>query len=415
MNDANGSMTADESGRIFVYDAWNRLAAVRNSSNSPIVTYSIDALGRRITEDRPNANTVDHLYYSTGWQVLEERRGGAADSNIRRQYFWSIDYVDALTTRLDYASGAVSATYHAQYDANWNITAIADATSGVLERYIYDPYGAATVLYANGTVRGGSPYGWDYLHQGGRFDVDSNLYHFRHRDYSATLGRWTQTDPIGFDAGDFNLYRYVGNSPVDTLDPSGWKRKWWGKAGEIIRGVWEVGPIDAWDVGYGYIGKDAVAFQSECYPDPKPDKPDEDIGWKRNAARHAYWMAMITAIHGDGKAKAIGYAHEFGSDDYLDNWIDLYNNERARVIGKRAFDDEKRRSKKCGEYFSWDGVESDIKRKVRIGLKDGTFIIGPNDPRIPRNLRPIPGGGSSYNPRNYNRRYRHGKYDYYSE
>ncbi len=235
--DANGSMTADESGRVFVYDAWNRLAAVRNSSNSPIVTYSIDALGRRITEDRPNANTVDHLYYSTGWQVLEERRGGAADSNIRRQYFWSIDYVDALTTRLDYASGAVSATYHAQYDANWNITAIADATSGVLERYIYDPYGAATVLYANGTVRGGSPYGWDYLHQGGRFDVDSNLYHFRHRDYSATLGRWTQTDPIGFDAGDFNLYRYVGNSPVDTLDPSGWKRKWWGKAGEIIRVV----------------------------------------------------------------------------------------------------------------------------------------------------------------------------------
>ncbi|MCY2936625.1 MAG: hypothetical protein NT172_20990 [Planctomycetota bacterium] len=53
MNDANGSMTADESGRVFVYDAWNRLAAVRNLSNSPIVTYSIDALGRRITEDRP--------------------------------------------------------------------------------------------------------------------------------------------------------------------------------------------------------------------------------------------------------------------------------------------------------------------------------------------------------------------------
>jgi len=35
--DANGSMTADESGRVFVYDAWNRLAAVRNSSISPIV------------------------------------------------------------------------------------------------------------------------------------------------------------------------------------------------------------------------------------------------------------------------------------------------------------------------------------------------------------------------------------------
>lgn len=247
--DANGSMTTDESGRVFVYDAWNRLVAVRNSSSSPIVTYSIDALGRRIIEDRPNANTVDHLYYSTGWQVLEERRGGTADSNIRRQYFWSIDYVDALTARVDYASGTVSATYHAQYDANWNVTAIADASTGVLERYIYDPYGTATVLYANWSVRGGSPYGWNYLHQGGRFDVDSNLYHFRHRDYSATLGRWTQSDPIGFDAGDLNLYRYEGNGPGNGVDPWGldgsfWDSGWlpWNAAGNLISG------------GYDFVG-----------------------------------------------------------------------------------------------------------------------------------------------------------------
>ena len=230
--DANGSMTADESGRIFVYDAWNRLVAVRNSSNSPIVEYELDALGRRIIEDRLNANTVDHLYYSTDWQVLEERRDGTSSGDVRRQYLWSIDYVDALTARVDYASGSVSATYHAQYDANWNITAIADATSGVLERYIYDPYGTATVLYANWTVRGGSPYGWNYLHQGGRFDVDTNLYSFRYRNYSPALGRWTQTDPIGFEAGDLNIYRYEGNSPGDELDPSGlegsfWDSGWW--------------------------------------------------------------------------------------------------------------------------------------------------------------------------------------------
>ena len=219
--DANGSLTADESGRGFVYDAWNRLVAVRNTANSPIVGYSYDVLSRRIIEDRPNANTVDHLYYSTGWQVLEERRGGTSSGDVRKQYFWSVDYVDALTARVDYASGAVSATYHAQYDANWNVTAIADATSGIVERYTYDPYGVVTVLYANWSVRGGSPYGWNYLHQGGRFDVDSNLYHFRNRDYSATLDRWTQTDPIGFDAEDLNLYRYVGNGPLNGVDPWG--------------------------------------------------------------------------------------------------------------------------------------------------------------------------------------------------
>ena len=28
-------------------------------------------------------------------------------------------------------------------------------------------------------------------------------------------------DPLGFDAGDSNLYRYVNNAPTDATDPSG--------------------------------------------------------------------------------------------------------------------------------------------------------------------------------------------------
>lgn len=39
--------------------------------------------------------------------------------------------------------------------------------------------------------------------------------------YSPNLGRWLEKDPIGYEAGDNNLYRYVGNSPVNYTDPSG--------------------------------------------------------------------------------------------------------------------------------------------------------------------------------------------------
>jgi len=48
---------------------------------------------------------------------------------------------------------------------------------------------------------GGSAYDWLYLHQGGRYDVTSGLYHFRFRDYSPTLGRWTSLDPLSYAAG----------------------------------------------------------------------------------------------------------------------------------------------------------------------------------------------------------------------
>ncbi|MBX9627173.1 MAG: RHS repeat-associated core domain-containing protein, partial [Gemmataceae bacterium] len=39
--------------------------------------------------------------------------------------------------------------------------------------------------------------------------------------YDPNVGRWLQPDPIGFAGGDPNLYRYVGNSPTNFVDPSG--------------------------------------------------------------------------------------------------------------------------------------------------------------------------------------------------
>ena len=36
-----------------------------------------------------------------------------------------------------------------------------------------------------------------------------------------TLQRFIYEDTIGFASGDFNWYRYVGNSPVNFVDPLG--------------------------------------------------------------------------------------------------------------------------------------------------------------------------------------------------
>jgi RHS repeat-associated protein len=45
--------------------------------------------------------------------------------------------------------------------------------------------------------------------------------HVRHRDYSPTLGRFIERDPIGFEAGDGNWYRFVANGPTGKTDATG--------------------------------------------------------------------------------------------------------------------------------------------------------------------------------------------------
>jgi RHS repeat-associated protein len=183
--DANGNMTTDQNGHTLIYDAWNALVQVKNGS-TVLETYGYDALNRRITE---NPGTVRDLYYSMLWQVLEEDVSGG----MQDQYVWSPVYVDALVER-----DTPTQRMYVEQDADFNVTALVDTSGNVQERYVYDPYGAVTILAANWTTRSGSSYGWIYLHQGGRFDNATGLYGFRNRDYSPTLGRWLQNDPIGY-------------------------------------------------------------------------------------------------------------------------------------------------------------------------------------------------------------------------
>ncbi|WP_428936935.1 RHS repeat-associated core domain-containing protein [Fontivita pretiosa] len=113
---------------------------------------------------------------------------------------------------------------YAQQDANFNVTSVTDTSGAVQERYLYDPYGVASYFNASwGSISTSSGVNWVYLHQGGRYDAISGLYHFRNRDYSPTLGRWMQQDgnrEVPHSDGT-NLYQFVTSNPASLLDPIG--------------------------------------------------------------------------------------------------------------------------------------------------------------------------------------------------
>jgi len=199
--DNNGNTTTDENGNTLAYDAWNRLVSV-SSGTTVLASYSYDGAGRRITETE--GGTTTDLYYSNQWQVLEERQSGT----VTAQYVWGPFYVNQLVLRdsgpssvgeLGTAGSGISLRLYVQQDASWNVTALIDAGSNVLERFVYTPYGIATVFGASwvpaASSLGVDTYDWVIGFQGGRFDQVSGLYHFGGGNHLSSHARGTPGDP----------------------------------------------------------------------------------------------------------------------------------------------------------------------------------------------------------------------------
>jgi RHS repeat-associated protein len=95
-----------------------------------------------------------------------------------------------------------------------SVRKIIDNMGAVKDAIVYDAFGNI-VSETDSTKRG------LYSSTGREFDVETQLRYHRARYYDPVTARWTSQDPMGFDAGDSNLYRYVNNRPTDNSDPSG--------------------------------------------------------------------------------------------------------------------------------------------------------------------------------------------------
>ena len=51
-------------------------------------------------------------------------------------------------------------------------------------------------------------------------DAETGLYYFGYRYYNPTLGKWLTRAPLE-EAGGLNLYGFVGNDPINAVDPDG--------------------------------------------------------------------------------------------------------------------------------------------------------------------------------------------------
>ncbi len=218
--DNNGNLTKDENDNRLVWDAWNMMVQVKNSSNVVIVTMGRDALHRHVTDTE--GTSLKDRFFGLKWQLFETKAG----SNTVSRNVWSPAYVDGMVLRdrdTD-SNGTLDERIYPLQDANWNTTALVNASGTVVERETYGPFGVATYRDPSGSALSGSSKDWVFLHQGGE-KIAAGDYEFRNRVLSPTFGRWLSNDPIGFGAGDVNTYRYIANNSIKGQDPSG--LDWW--------------------------------------------------------------------------------------------------------------------------------------------------------------------------------------------
>ena len=95
----------------------------------------------------------------------------------------------------------------ATYNASTNVTTIAN-------HKVYEAFGK---VHSESGPTVDTAFGYT----GRYFDDDAGLQWNLNRWYDPNVGRWLSEDPIGFAAGDPNLYRYVGNSVGSTIDSNG--------------------------------------------------------------------------------------------------------------------------------------------------------------------------------------------------
>ncbi len=233
----------------YSYDFRNRMtgAVETNSSHTVLaqVTYTYDALDNRIGMDENGTQTW--TLYDGATSIMDFN--GSGSLTMRYLNGPAGDLVDTALVRQ--SSGGTISWYLP--DRLGTIRDLVNNAGAIIDHVDYSAFG--TALDESSPSNGDRMMGFAGMER----DTVTGLNLAVHRVENPTMGRWMSRDPLGFNAWDADLYRYVGNEPTGALDPSGLLREgfWWG----LAQGGANLGN-SATDVGIGILNTPGFVWNS---------------------------------------------------------------------------------------------------------------------------------------------------------
>jgi RHS repeat-associated protein len=198
--DANGNLTSESTGldSSFSYNAKNQTTAIASDS----FTYT----GPSQTERVQAVTSAGTLNFVTSGLGISSRTGPNGTTYYRRCSCGQL--LDEVLPN--------GSRYYYLFDAQGSVVGLMNGQGQMVNGYAYDPFGNS--LFER--TQQANPFQFD----SGYLDNDTGLYKFITRYYDPTVGRWTQHDSIAGSLASpdsLNHYLYVGDDPVNAVDPSG--------------------------------------------------------------------------------------------------------------------------------------------------------------------------------------------------
>ncbi|MHB1128234.1 MAG: discoidin domain-containing protein [Bacillota bacterium] len=203
--DKNGNQVAviTQSGETqYIYDLENRLKEIVFPNNDH-VWYNYDGDGRRVYQ-KDGINETYYGYDGSGPIVHYDGSGAVLASYLRG--------MGGMLVGTTQKGG----TYYYHLDGLGSIVAMTDGTGAKTAIYDYDAFGNQVSQKPNIY----NPYGFT----SGLYDQNPGLYFFSSRYYNPKVGRFITQDSYSGSLTEpwtQHLYTYVGNNPVNYVDPTG--------------------------------------------------------------------------------------------------------------------------------------------------------------------------------------------------